>query len=294
MRQRLDWGDIQIFAAIAQAGTLSGAAEQLGLTQPTVGRRLRSFETNLGTRLFDRRGVSLQLTQAGTALRGIAEQMDLAAVSAARMVVGRDADLAGHVVVTAPEWLSVRVLAQAIAEFTISYPAIVVDLLGEPKRVSLISPDTDIALRLARFTEADVSQRSLGTVTFGLYASADYLARRGYPDFANQCVGHSVVALTHASQLVADVGWLAEVALSAQVAVRCNGREAQARFAQAGAGLACLPRLLGDATPGLELLRSPAPPSPQLWSGVHSATKDLPRVRALLEFVALRLRRSLF
>lgn len=165
LRQRLDWGDIQIFAAIARAGTLSGAAEQLGLTQPTIGRRLRSFETNLGTRLFDRRGVTLQLTQAGAALRGIAEQMDLAAVSAARTLVGRDADLVGHVVVTAPEWLSVRILAQTVAEFTSRYPAMVVDLLAEPKRVSLTSSETDIALRLARFTEADVSQRSLGTVT---------------------------------------------------------------------------------------------------------------------------------
>lgn len=97
------------------------------------------------------------------------------------------------------------------------------------------------------------------------------------------------MALTHASQQVADVAWLTEVAASARVAVRCNGRETQARLAQAGAGLACLPRLLGDATPGLELLPSPTPPSPQLWCGVHSATKDLPRVRALLDFAASRL-----
>lgn len=294
MRPRLDWGDIQVFAAIAQAGTLSGAAEQLGLTQPTVGRRLKSFETSLGTRLFDRRGVSLQLTPAGVALRGIAEQMDLAAVSAARMVVGRDADLAGHVVVTAPEWLSARVLAPAIAEFTALHPAIIVDLLGEPKRVSLTNADTDIALRLARFTEADVSQRCIATVTFALYASTGYIARHGYPNFDNLCEGHSIVALTHARQQVADVAWLAEVASAAQTSVRCNGRETQARLAQAGAGVACLPRLLGDATPGLELLRSPAPPSPQLWSGVHSETKDVPRVRALLEFLTLRSRRILF
>jgi DNA-binding transcriptional LysR family regulator len=87
---------------------------------------------------------------------------------------------------------------------------------------------------------------------------------------------------------------VADVAAAAHVAVRCNGREAQARFAQASAGLACLPRVLGDATPGLVLLESPAPPAPKLWSGVHSAAKDIPRVRALLDFVAIRLQQSLY
>lgn len=294
MGQRLDWGDIQIFVAIARAGTLSGAAEQLGLTQPTVGRRLRSFESNLGTRLFVRRGVSLQLTQAGIALHGIGEQMDVAAVSAARLIVGRDVELAGHVVVTAPEWLSVRVLSQVVAEFTGVHPAIVVDVLADPKRVNLTNHDADIALRMGQFTEADVNQRCLGPVTFGLYASGDYLARRGHPDLKRQCAGHAVVAVTHASRQVADVAWMAENAAAAQVAVRCNGREAQARFVQAGAGLASLPRVLGDAIPGLQLLETPAPPAQKLWSGVHSAAKDIPRVRALLDFLASRLQQRLY
>lgn len=289
MEPELDWGDIQVFVAIARAGTLSAAAQQLGLSQPTVGRRLRNFERKLGTQLFHRQGVCLRLTEAGESLKAVGENMDRAARSARSVVIGRDAGLAGRLVVTAAEWLSVRVLTKIAAEFTEQYPAIVVDLLAEPNHVSLVRHDADIALRLARFAEAEVSQRRVGTVSFGLYAAPTYLQRRGYPDFRLKCRGHTIVALTHARERVADVAWLDEIASGARIVVRCNGREAQARSAAAGAGLTCLPRILGDATAGLQLLESPPPPARTLWSGVHSAAKHIPRLRVFLDFAAVRL-----
>ncbi len=294
MGSRLDWSDIQVFVAIARAGTLSGAAEVSGLSQPTIGRRLRSFESSLGTRLFHRRGLYLELTQAGKALQAIGEEMEQSAISAERTLVGRDADLAGQLVVTAAEWLSVRLLTRAVTDFSRLHPAILVDLLADPNRVNLLRDDVDVALRLARFTEADVSQRSLGTVSFGLYASQEYIDRNGPPNFEHQCEGHSVIALTHARGQVADVVWLEEIARRGSTAVRCNGREAQARFAQAGAGLACLPRLVGDATAGLVLLESPLPPSRKLWLGVHGAVKDIKRVRAFSDFAAAELSQLLY
>lgn len=286
MGSRLDWSDIQVFVAIARAGTLSGAAEVSGLSQPTIGRRLRSFESALGTRLFHRRGLYLELTPAGKSLQAIGEQMEHAAISAERTLVGRDADLAGQLIVTSAEWLSVRLLTRAVADFSRMHPAILVDLLADPNRVNLLRDDVDVALRLARFSEADVNQRCIGTVSFGLYASREYLDRLGPPNFEQHCEGHTLIALTHARGQVADVAWLEEIASRARIAVRCNGREAQARFAEAGAGLACLPRLVGDATAGLVLLDSPVPPSRKLWLGVHGAVKDIKRVRTFSEFIA--------
>jgi len=71
------------------------------------------------------------------------------------------------------------------------------------------------------------------------------------------------------------------------VVARANGREPMATTAAAGAGLACLPRLLGDATAGLRLLATPAPrPRRKLWMGTHRAARTVPRVRATLAFVA--------
>ena len=65
MRQRADWSDLRVFYAVAQTGSFSEAAAQLGLTQPTVSTRVRDLETRLGVRLFNRSGQRLSLTEAG-------------------------------------------------------------------------------------------------------------------------------------------------------------------------------------------------------------------------------------
>lgn len=85
----------------------------------------------------------------------------------------------------------------------------------------------------------------------------------------------------------ADAPWLRETAGAAQVAARTNGREGLAAMASAGLGLACLPRLIGDATPGLELLHPPVPPPERrLWLGVHRDVRHLARVRAAITHLA--------
>jgi DNA-binding transcriptional LysR family regulator len=286
-----DWDDLRTFLAITRHGSLSAAARALRLAQSTVGRRLERFERELGARLLDRRAARWQPTAAGQLLRAHAERMEAEAIAAERAVAGRDSGVRGAVRITASEWLVQRVLAPLLPPLLESNPELTVELVADPRHLNLGRGEADLALRPSRFPGESVVARAVARLGFAVYASPAYLARRGPPDFSRGCPGHTLVTM---SEDVGDVAraWLAGACAAARVAARSNGREALAALALAGAGLACLPRVLGDALPGLHRLATPAPLAErQLWLGMHRAARSLPRVRALSRFLAEELLR---
>ncbi|WP_438027385.1 LysR family transcriptional regulator [Sorangium sp. So ce233] len=282
----LDWDDLRYFLAVARHGNLSAAARALKVTQPTVGRRIDAFERRLGAKLFLRSPSGFALSAAGESVLGHAERMEQGALAAELAAGGRDAGMRGRLRVTASEWLAVRVLGPLLVPFLARHPAISVDLIADARWLSLPRREADVALRPAPFEHHEVFQREVARIGFGLYASETYLAERGPPDFDRQCEGHALVTMSDDPPAVADLPWLGAVAGKARVAARTNGRESQATMGAAGVGLVCLPRYLGDATPGLRLLSPPSPPPERaLWLGVHRDARAVPRVKALVAFV---------
>jgi DNA-binding transcriptional LysR family regulator len=162
--------------------------------------------------------------------------------------------------------------------------------------VNLARGEADLAIRPSRFQHREVFERELAVLSFGLYASDSYLAQHGVPDFTRHCEGHALVAMSESLTKVPDVDWLPRIAAKARVTARSNGREPMVTLAVAGVGIACLPRFVGDATPGLRLLPAPFPPERKLWLGAHREARAIPRVRATSEFLVeafQRLRRAL-
>jgi DNA-binding transcriptional LysR family regulator len=281
----LDWDDLRFFLAVARAGSLSAAARRLAVTQPTVGRRLDAFERRLGSRLFRRTPSGHALTPAGAAILRHVEGIDAAALTVERIAAGRDSGVAGSVRLTCTEWFGRQLLAPILARFIARHPGVVVELLADVRPYSLAQREADVALRLGSFVQKEVVRRKLGVVAFGLYAAPAYLARHGPPDAPD---GHVLVTMNDAAGApFPDSAWLAAALPAATVVCRSTSRDAQAALAAAGAGLATLPRALGDATRGLRRLPRPAPvPGRDLWLGVHRDTRGVPRVRALVDFLA--------
>lgn len=86
----LDWNDARIFLAVARHGSSRAAGRALGISQPTVGRRITAFEAVFdGPTLFDRLPEGLRLNEAGAALLPVAEQLEDAALSARTAPCGR-------------------------------------------------------------------------------------------------------------------------------------------------------------------------------------------------------------
>lgn len=114
------------------------------------------------------------------------------------------------------------------------------------------------------------------------------LAERGQPSPGEQCAGHDLILMDDHAGPIADVKWLQRVAARAHVRARVNGREPMARLAAEGMGLACLPVLVGNASPELVRVDTMAgAPGRTLWLGAHRDRRRLQRV----ELVAAAVRR---
>jgi len=282
----LDWDDLRLFLAVSRGGSLSAAARTLGLTQPTVGRRMTAFERKLGAKLFARHAAGRTLTRTGQRLLEHAQQMELDALSAERLASGRDAGLRGRVTLTATEWMLRNVVGPHLAPFLAEHRELEIELVAEARHVNLARGEADLAIRPSRFEHHAVFEREVAAISFGLYASDSYLALHGAPDFSKRCAGHTLIAMSESLTRVPDVAWLPQVASEARVTARTNGREPMVTMAVAGLGIACLPRFVGDATPGLRLLPAPSAPVRKLWLGAHRDARAIPRVRATSDFLA--------
>ena len=277
-----DWDDLRYLLALSRHGTLTAAAAVLGVTQPTVGRRLAALERQLRARLFRSTPQGAELSAVGEMLVRRAARMEDEALEATRLASGHDAGVEGRLSITASEWLVSRALGPGLVGLLRAHPGLRVDLVASARWANLARGEADIALRPAAFQQQAVFQREVGRIRYALYAARDYLRARGRPDFARRCPGHALVTMDE-DVPTADGPWLREVAGEAAVVARTNGREGLASMAAAGLGLACLPRLIGDGTPALERLEAPvAPPDRRLWLGVHRDVRNQARVRAAI------------
>jgi DNA-binding transcriptional LysR family regulator len=287
-RPELDWDDFRVFLAIARCGTLSEAARRLGLSQPTMGRRLQGLEKALAHSLFQRTADGYVLTSEGQSMLSSVEEMEEHAIAVERRLAG-ESELEGMVRISTTEWFGAHMLAPVLAGLRTDYPGLVIELISETRLVSLARREADVGFRFREFEEPDIVQVRVLDMAFGAYASKAYLERHGAPGDGS---GHTLVTMDTGFGSLADVGWLGERLPRAIVGLRANSRDIQARLCASGAGIAVLPRPVGEAAAyGLVLLDlGDAPPGRTVWAGYHKDLKRSPRVRAVLDGTLRRLR----
>lgn len=281
----MEWSDLKIFLAISREGSLGGAARLLGQTQPTMGRRLKALERQLGHVLFQRTRHGFVATDEGQALLAHAERIELEALAAIRELSGAETRLSGMLRVSCSDWFGALLLAPVIAEFTARHPGVVVELLTDPRLYSLPHREADCVLRILPFEDPDVVSRRLLRTRYAVYGQPGRWDAR-----AGDGTGCRLVVMDTAFGHMPDVGWLARMLPNAVVAARSNSRETQARLCALGVGLAVLPRALGDATPGIAPVDlGEVPPARDTWLGYHRDMRRQPRLSRFVELVVERL-----
>jgi DNA-binding transcriptional LysR family regulator len=281
----MEWSDIKVFLAIARARSLSGAARATKQSQPTMGRRLKVLERDLGHALFQRGNEGLLLTDEGDALLAHAERMEQEALAFERELAGQQQQLEGQLRVASSDWFGVHMLTPVFAEFAKAHPRVSIELVTDARLFSLSRREAELAFRIQPFAEPQVVQRRLMTVAYGLYA-AKGLPR---PD-SNGGQGSALITLDAAYSDFPDARWLKKTLPKAHVAFTSNSRDVQARMCALGVGLAVLPRPLGDSIAGIERIElGPPPPGRDVWLGYHRDLRRLRRLRALVDLVAERL-----
>ncbi|WP_266171364.1 LysR family transcriptional regulator [Dyella subtropica] len=281
----MEWSDLRVFLAVAREGTLGGAARKLGQTQPTMGRRLQALEQALGQRLLQRTKDGFVLTDEGSAVLGHAERMEEEALAFQRRLAGKEQQLDGMLRITSADWFAEYVLTPVTAQFSRRYPCVSVELLTDSRLFSLSRQEADLAFRIQPFDEPDVVSRKLLRMPYGVYVSAVH--PRPVPGDGE---GASLLVMNLAFGGMPEVTWLQRMLPNARIVFRSNSRSVQARMCGEGAGIAVLPRPLGDAIEQLHRIDlGEEPPVREIWMGYHRDMRRLPRLRVLLDMVVSRL-----
>ena len=276
----VDWEDIRHFLAVAQSGTLSGAARALNVDHATVSRRLAALEAALDVRLADRLPRSCRLTAIGRQVFERAVEMEAVAHGIARLAKAAHAPLVGRVTLSAPPVLVAHLLAEQLGRFRAEYPDIRLSLSAQGQRVSLRRREADLAVRLVQPDEAGSVTRKIGRMAFGLYAHRSY-AHLAAPE------RWQFIAFDQSFADMPQQAWLLGIAGDRPVACELNHISEHLIAVRAGVGVAGLPCFLGERDPDLVRIDKDVPAfARDVWLVVHRDLRKTPAVRAVMDFVA--------
>ena len=244
------WDLYRYFLAAAKTQSVTGAAQLLRESPPTVSRRIRELEAHFSDALFTRGPGKLRLSQEGAHLRERLERVeaDLGAIQSDLM--GARGDLRGHVTIAAPRGFGKAVLLSCLGELHRDMPDVTFTTLFKTKKANLTRREADIAVRIGDPGDEGMNARRIGEITFGVYASASYLKTRSAPASIADLPQGDYVGLADGDDLpqIAEMRELAPQ-LSPGVSVDCILLQAQT--VALGFGFAPLPDYLTASFPGL-------------------------------------------
>ncbi len=278
----LDWTLLKVFACVAQAGSLSGAARVLGSSQPTVGRQIHALEESLGVELFFRQPRGLAITQAGRTLLPHAIKMAEAAAEMRLAAAGADPGLSGTVRITASVAISHYVLPAVLAELRETAPRLHIDLVPSDRTENLLFREADIALRMYRPKQLDMITRHLGDIPIGIFAARSYLARKGHPTDMADLKHHDLIGYDRSDLLLRGMRALGVEASRDSFVLRTDNQSVYWEMVRAGCGIGfgqvSLVREMDDLVRLLPEVQTPGLP---VWLTAPEVLRHTPRVECV-------------
>src|SRR5215471_21797198 len=277
-RQGMDWDDVRVFLAVAREGSMRAAGRALGLSQPTIARRLAAFEAGFGgPALFDRLPEGLHLNAAGEQLVPAAESVEDAMLTLERRRAAASTVLSGTVRVSTGE-CAAGFLARCLSgPTTTALPSgITLELVSESgQTANLTRREADIALRHQPPESGDFYISKAGTFACAVYQ------RRGADASA-------WVTYTEEQAHYEPARWVQrQIERTGQpVALRASSMLMHLEAIRAGTGRGVLPCYVGDGHPLLERLTPPIREiAAEYWIIVHRDLRRSACVRAVIDWM---------
>jgi len=286
--------EMNTFVRVVEAGTISEAAEQLGLAKSGVSRRLADLENRLGVRLINRTTRRSSLTEAGrNYYRGAVGLLaDVAELDA--LVADSECLLEGRLRLAAPLSFGLSHLTPAIEEFVRSHPGVVIDIDFSDRQVDLVAQGVDLAIRIAELRDSSLKARRICPIRLMLCASPAYLERHGSPRDPAELAGHQVLLYDIGGGPVLKLGDGRGGDLSVPVSPRlvANNGDFLRDMAIDGHGIILTPTFIAWqalATGDLQPLLREYWPAPLNAHAVYPQTRYLSqRARRFIDFLAER------
>ena len=284
-----NWDEIRTAYNVARIGTVSGAAEVLGVHHATVIRHIDALEDRLGVKLFQRHARGYTPTEAGDDLLRVAQATDEQFSQLAGRIKGQGDAVSGELVVTSLGGLS-HMLVPVLAEFQNEYPDLIVRYLTGDRLFRLEYGEAHVAIRAGSVPDQpdNVVQPFLKQ-NFALYASEAYVARHGRPESLADYGQHRFVGSDDPKSRAPFYRWMRENVPDDRVVFRSGDVHALRRAVQDGIGIGFMSQLHASELGGLIEIHEPleewlAP----LWLVTHMDLHRTTKVQAFLTFLKER------
>jgi DNA-binding transcriptional LysR family regulator len=287
---------MSVLLAVVEHGSLSAASRHLRSPLATVSRKISELEAHLDAQLMTRSNRKIALTEAGRSYVEAAREILERVEEAERAATGEYSAPKGDLTMTAPIVFGRLHVLPVVLEFLKAYPDINIRLILGDRVFNMVEDQIDVALRIGNLPDSNLIASRLGSIRRIVYASPDYLARRGEPRHPRDLIMHDCVTFeglaTAQSWMFADGRKTLSAPIRSRLAV--NTAEAAVDAAVAGLGItrvisyqAASAVTEGRLVPLLEPFEQPAPPV----NLVHVPQGQIPlKLRAFLDFATPRLR----
>jgi len=277
-----NWSDFRIILALDKGGSVTGAARLLGVDASTVSRRLAAAEEVFGAVLIVRGGGAFRFTPEGLAVLKAAEAMETTVSSTTLNVRSMRQAIVGTVRIACVP-TAAHVLRPLVGEVAEAYPGLHVDLMSSISALDLSKGEADIAVRT--LAPKDPGLVIAHTFTWGscLYASADYLARAGRPETAEELRAHPLVRYNAPLLHACAFGWVEQFADPDRPSTRVENSDSARVIIEQGGGIGPLFCAVGDTCESLERVFPDPFDQMDSWVLYHESARGSAKVRAVLD-----------
>lgn len=278
-----DWNLYRSFVAVLDHGSLSAAARELGLTQPTVGRHIDTLQYRLGLPLFVRGPEGLSPTEAALELRPHAEALKSAAATLQRAASSIGQGVRGTVRISASEVVGIEILPAIFREIRHYYPDLEIEMVPTNRLSDLLRRDADIAVRMVAPKQEALIASPIGGITVGLFAHRSYLEGRQIPRRFAELAGHDLIgfdeSVADSQTVLRHAPQLAEF----KPVVRTDSHLAQLAMIRAGLGIGICQIGLAGRSADLVRVLPEFGVDLETWITMHEDLRDNLRCRVVFD-----------
>lgn len=290
----MDWDKLRVFHAVAEAGSFTHAGETLNLSQSAVSRQISALEEALAVPLFHRHARGLILTEQGETLNRTVREVFAKLAMTETLLTESKEKPTGKLKVTTTVAFGSTWLAPRLKDFLDHYPEITLSVVLDDAELDLAMREADVAIRMHPPRQPDLVQRHLLTISWGVFASKEYLAKAGTPERAEDVPDHKLVLYGDYRPPVPDINWLGEVGRKPgaprKPALEMNSIFGMLLAVRSGLGIAALPDYMGDETAGLvRILPELKAPRVDAYFVYPEELRNSKRVAVFRDFLLARL-----
>lgn len=278
-----NWDEIRTAYQVARIGTVSGAADVLGVHHATVIRHIDALEGRLGAKLFQRHSRGYTPTEAGAHLLSVAQATEDQFAQLAARIAGAGEEVSGELIVTSLPTLSALVLP-TLQKLIAEHAGLRLRYLTDPRIFRLEYGEAHVAIRAGtRPSEPDNVVQPLTRQQQALYAAPAYAEIHGLPRAEADLAQHRFVGTDVRDSRAPFFQWLSARVLPERIVFRSNDTEAQAHAIRLGVGLGFLPVHVARAEKDLIEVMGPLPEwDAPIWLVTHVDLHRTPKVQAVL------------